>query len=78
MSDIVQFEKRGYGFPPRHGGPMFYADTIGLSKIYGTLQHFAATFGSIWKPSALLEKLATAHQTFASLETVEAWIKSGP
>jgi hypothetical protein len=41
---------------------MFYADTIGLSKIYGTLQHFAVSFGCIWKPSALLEKLAKANQ----------------
>jgi hypothetical protein len=47
MSDIVQFEKRGPGFPRHRGGPMLYAEAVRLSKIYGTLQHFAASFGSI-------------------------------
>jgi 3-hydroxyacyl-CoA dehydrogenase len=71
-SDIDTVWINGYGFPPYRGGPMFYADTAGLSKIYGTLQDFAARFGGIWKPSALLEKLAKDNQTFASLDAGRA------
>ncbi len=71
-SDIDTVWINGYGFPPHRGGPMFYADTAGLSKIYGTLQDFAARFGTIWKPSALLEKLAKDNQTFASLDAAKA------
>ncbi|HTB77678.1 MAG TPA: 3-hydroxyacyl-CoA dehydrogenase NAD-binding domain-containing protein [Polyangiaceae bacterium] len=71
-SDIDTVWINGYGFPPHRGGPMFYADTAGLSKIYGTLQDFAARFGTIWKPSALLEKLAKNNQTFASLDAAKA------
>ena len=51
---------------------MFYTDPIGLSKIYGTLQHFAATFGSIWKPSALLEKLAKNNPPLSSFDARKA------
>jgi hypothetical protein len=47
---------------------MFHADIVGISKIYGTLLHFAAIFGSIWRPSDLLEKLARDNPTFASLD----------
>ncbi len=71
-SDIDTVWINGYGFPPHRGGPMFYADTVGLSKIYGTLQDFAARFGTIWQPSALLEKLAKDNQTFASLDAAKA------
>ncbi len=71
-SDIDTVWINGYGFPPHRGGPMFYADTVGLSKIYGTVQQFAAKFGKVWNPSALLEKLAKADQTFASLDSGKA------
>ena len=71
-SDIDTVWINGYGFPPHRGGPMFYADTAGLSKIYGTLQDFAARFGTIWKPSALLERLAKENKTFASLDATKA------
>jgi 3-hydroxyacyl-CoA dehydrogenase len=67
-SDIDTVWINGYGFPPHRGGPMFYADTVGLSKIQSTVQKFAEKFGKAWKPSALLEKLAKADQTFASLD----------
>ena len=71
-SDIDTVWINGYGFPPHRGGPMFYADTVGLSKIYATVQEFAAKLGKVWKPSALLEKLAKADQTFASLDSGKA------
>jgi 3-hydroxyacyl-CoA dehydrogenase len=71
-SDIDTVWINGYGFPPHRGGPMFYADTVGLSKIHATVQKFADKFGKVWKPSALLEKLAKADQTFASLDAGKA------
>ncbi len=71
-SDIDTVWINGYGFPPHRGGPMFYADTVGLSKIYGTLQQFATKLGGVWKPSTLLEKLAKENRTFASLDAGKA------
>lgn len=47
----------GYGFPAYRGGPMFYADTIGLPKILEKMNHFAKHFGEHWQPSALLVDL---------------------
>ena len=59
----------GYGFPPFHGGPMHYADTVGLPKILARMKEFADRDGDAngyWKPSALLEKLADVGDNFAS------------
>jgi 3-hydroxyacyl-CoA dehydrogenase len=71
-SDIDTVWINGYGFPPHRGGPMFYADTVGLAKIHGTLQQFAAKLGGVWKSSTLLEKLAQENRTFASLDAGKA------
>ncbi|HEY5146801.1 MAG TPA: 3-hydroxyacyl-CoA dehydrogenase NAD-binding domain-containing protein, partial [Polyangiaceae bacterium] len=71
-SDVDTVWINGYGFPPHRGGPMFYADTVGLSKIYATLQEFAARYGKVWEPSALLAQLARDNQTFASFDAKKA------
>ena len=71
-SDIDTVWINGYGFPPHRGGPMFYADTVGLPKIYAKLQEFAAKYGKVWEPSALLARLAKDNQTFASLDGKKA------
>ncbi|PWT75094.1 MAG: 3-hydroxyacyl-CoA dehydrogenase [Proteobacteria bacterium] len=57
-SDIDIVYIYGYGFPRYRGGPMFYADTVGLDKVYESVQRFHREHGEFWKPSALLEKLA--------------------
>jgi 3-hydroxyacyl-CoA dehydrogenase len=62
----------GYGFPPHRGGPMFYADTIGLPKIHAALEQFVAKFGKVWQPSALLAKLAKSGGTFAAFDAGKA------
>ena len=50
----------GYGFPRARGGPMFYADLVGPGKVLAAIRRFAASpLGVHWKPSALLEKLAS-------------------
>ena len=67
-SDIDTVWINGYGFPPHRGGPMFYADTVGLPKIYAALQGFVAKHGHVWEPSSLLGRLAQENRTFASLD----------
>ncbi len=57
-SDIDIVYIYGYGFPRYRGGPMFYADTVGLDKVYASVKKFHETHGDFWKPAALLERLA--------------------
>lgn len=55
----------GYGFPPYRGGPMFYADTIGLDKVLARIEEFHAAHGHWWRPAPLLKELAASGKTFA-------------
>jgi 3-hydroxyacyl-CoA dehydrogenase len=65
--DIDVIWTNGYGFPRYRGGPMHYADTIGLDKIYAKVCEFRDCYGSqYWEPPALLETLAKKGLTFAS------------
>jgi len=58
----------GYGFPLWRGGPMFYADTTGLSYIRDRLQEFARETGDKrHEPAALLNRLVTEGRGFGSL-----------
>ena len=63
-SDIDIVYVYGYGYPRYRGGPMFYADTVGLDKVLASVQRFHATHGEFWKPAALLEKLAAEGKKF--------------
>ena len=64
-SDIDMVYLTGYGFPPYRGGPMFYADTVGLKNVLNSIQKFQAGYqGSVWKPSPLLVKLANEGRKF--------------
>lgn len=63
--DIVYIN--GYGFPEVTGGPMFWADQQGLANIYQDILKFREEYGDFWEPAPLLEKLAKAGKTFASL-----------
>jgi 3-hydroxyacyl-CoA dehydrogenase len=52
----------GYGFPPYHGGPMWYADEVGVKNVYETILRFRKELGPHWGPSKLLSgKGALAH-----------------
>ncbi|MFN0317007.1 MAG: 3-hydroxyacyl-CoA dehydrogenase family protein, partial [Burkholderiales bacterium] len=57
-SDIDITYVFGYGFPRFRGGPMFYADTTGLDKVYETVSRFYREQGDLWAPSPLLEERA--------------------
>ncbi len=64
-SDIDVVYTSGYGFPRWRGGPMFYADGIGLGKIYQRILDFQRTLDArYWQPAPLLEKLAKANSSF--------------
>lgn len=70
-SDIDVVWSAGYGFPAYRGGPMFYADTIGLDVILKTFEDFARQFGNeydYWTPAPLLVSLAQAGKTFADFD----------
>ncbi len=60
--DIVYIN--GYGFPARRGGPMWYADAVGLDKVYRRLLEFEQQHGHWWRPAPLLEQLAKQGKTF--------------
>jgi 3-hydroxyacyl-CoA dehydrogenase len=64
-SDIDIIYIYGYGFPAFRGGPMFYADTVGLQSIYDDIVAFEKADGTFWKPAPLLEELAQSKKRFA-------------
>ena len=64
--DIVYLN--GYGFPAWRGGPMFYADTVGLPNVLAKIEEFEKTHGELWAPAPLLKKLAGEGKTFASFD----------
>ncbi|EMP54264.1 fatty oxidation complex alpha subunit [Marinobacter santoriniensis NKSG1] len=58
----------GYGFPAYRGGPMFWADQLGLDTILEAVKTYQDTVGGEqWKPAALLEKLVAEGKTFGDL-----------
>lgn len=57
----------GYGFPRHRGGPMKYADMVGLDKVLDDIREFAKADPVFWKPSPLLERLVAEGQNFDSL-----------
>jgi 3-hydroxyacyl-CoA dehydrogenase len=63
-SDIDAVYCYGFGFPRHVGGPMFYADAVGLPTVLARVKQYRDTFGDYWQPSALLEKLAAEGKTF--------------
>ncbi len=64
-SDIDMVYLTGYGFPAYRGGPMFYADTVGLKNVLNSIQKFQSGYkGEVWKPAPLLVKLANEGRTF--------------
>jgi 3-hydroxyacyl-CoA dehydrogenase len=61
--DIIYIN--GYGFPAYRGGPMWYADTVGLKKVYDRVVEFEKQHGEVWQPAPLLKHLAEQGKTFA-------------
>jgi 3-hydroxyacyl-CoA dehydrogenase len=63
-SDIDAVYCYGFGYPRHVGGPMFYADSVGLPTVLARVKEYRETFGDYWKPAALLEKLASEGRGF--------------
>ncbi len=70
--DIDMLYILGYGFPPHRGGPMWYADTVGLKQVYAKVCEFEKEHGSLWAPSPLLKELADSGKTFADFDKAKA------
>jgi 3-hydroxyacyl-CoA dehydrogenase len=64
-SDIDIIYINGYGFPAHRGGPMWYADAVGLKRVYDRICEFHRLHGEIWQPAPLLKQLAEQGKTFA-------------
>ncbi|MBA5604078.1 enoyl-CoA hydratase/isomerase family protein [Duganella sp. FT3S] len=64
-SDIDMVYLTGYGFPLFRGGPMFYADTVGLPNVLAAIEKYGrGHHGEAWKPAPLLLRLAAEGKTF--------------
>ena len=66
-SDIDVIYCYGFGFPRHRGGPMFYAETVGLPTVLRQLREYRERFGDYWRPAPLLERLAAEGRGFAGL-----------
>ena len=64
-SDIDIIYINGYGFPAHRGGPMWYADAVGLKPVYDRICEFHRLHGEIWQPAPLLKQLAEQGKTLA-------------
>ena len=72
-SDIDMVYCNGYGFPPYRGGPMHYADHLGLDKVLARINEFREQFGDRWwTPAPLIEKLAAEGKSFAEYDAEQA------
>jgi 3-hydroxyacyl-CoA dehydrogenase len=67
-SDIDVIYVNGYGFPSYRGGPMFYADRVGLARICDRVTALHREHGERWRPAPLLERLARDGKTFRELD----------
>ncbi len=63
-SDIDVIWMHGFGFPRYHGGPMFWADQIGLGEVHRVMQELHEKHGELLKPTALLTQLGQEGRSF--------------
>jgi 3-hydroxyacyl-CoA dehydrogenase len=66
--DIDIIYLNGYGFPAYRGGPMWYADTVGVKKVYDRICEFHKQHGELWEPAPLLKQLAEQGKRFADFK----------
>ncbi len=63
-SDIDIIYLNGYGFPAHRGGPMWYADTVGLKQVYERICEFHRHHGETWRPAPLLKRFTDEGKKF--------------
>ena len=71
-SDIDVVYIYGYGFPKYRGGPMYYADQLGIQNIYRDILALHQEYGDVWRPAPLLRKLAEEGSSFAAWDAANA------
>lgn len=69
-SDIDTVWVKGYGWPVYRGGPMFWAELVGLDVILARMRQFEEIYGDDFKPSALLERLVAEGKGFKDMERI--------
>ena len=74
--DIDIIYLTGYGFPAHRGGPMWYADTVGLKKVYDRICEFERQHGELWTPAPLLKELALTGRDFKGFVREGAVVKA--
>jgi 3-hydroxyacyl-CoA dehydrogenase len=68
-ADIDVVYLNGYGFPAWRGGPMFYADTVGLKAVVARIEEFRERHGDdLWTPAPLLRRLAESGSSFGEFD----------
>ncbi len=72
--DIDTIYVNGYGFPAFRGGPMWYADSVGLKKVYEDIRDLHRKHGMLWEPAPLLKELAESGKTFAEFQRSGGWM----
>ena len=65
-SDIDVIWVYGYGWPVYRGGPMFWADSLGLKAVRDRMLDFQRQHGEAWKPADLLDRLANEDKGFTN------------
>ncbi len=71
-ADIDTVYVSGYGFPAYRGGPMFYADRVGLKKIHDRVSALHREHGQRWAPAPLLTRLAKDGSSFREWDATQA------
>jgi len=66
--DIDIIYLNGYGFPAHRGGPMWYADTVGLKNVLARINEFHRQHGELWEPAPLLKRLVEEGKRFADFD----------
>jgi 3-hydroxyacyl-CoA dehydrogenase len=68
-ADIDVVYLNGYGFPAWRGGPLFYADTVGLKRVLDRIEEFRERHGGdLWAPAPLLRSLAESGSSFGEFD----------
>ena len=70
-SDIDVVYVYGYGFPKYRGGPMYYADQVGLDNVYRDILAYHQAYGDSWRPAPLLRRLAEEGSSFAAWDAAK-------
>ena len=71
-SDVDICYVNGMGFPASLGGPMFWADSIGLDKVYRDISDLRSKHDISWEPAPILKKLALAGKSFSDLNVLSS------